>query len=116
MTLDSPRGQLLENDPQNPCVGCGPTNPRGLQLAFRRDGKRVVTEFVAHETLEGWPGRLHSGLLYLAMLDRPTGPCTGSAAGSGSRCGRVPSRSSAGSPPARGSGWWVSRILRARTS
>lgn len=24
---------------------------------------------MAHETLEGWPGRLHSGVLYLAMLD-----------------------------------------------
>ena len=24
---------------------------------------------IAHETLEGWPARLHSGVLYLAMLD-----------------------------------------------
>jgi len=69
MTLDSKRGHLLENDPENPCVGCGPNNPRGLRLAFRRDGKRVASELIAHETLEGWPGRLHSGVLYLAMLD-----------------------------------------------
>jgi hypothetical protein len=69
MTTDSRGGHLLENDPRNPCIGCGPTNPRGLRLEFRRDGEKVVTELIAHETMEGWPGRLHSGLLYLAMLD-----------------------------------------------
>lgn len=62
-------GAPLENDPRNPCVGCGPNNPRGLRLEFRRDGKRVATELVADGTLEGWPNRLHSGILYLAMLD-----------------------------------------------
>jgi hypothetical protein len=69
MAKDSKGSHLLENDPGNPCIGCGPNNPRGLRLQFRRDGKRVVSELAAHETLEGWPGRLHSGVLYLAMLD-----------------------------------------------
>ena len=69
MTVNPSRSHRLENDPVNPCIGCGPNNPRGLRLEFRRDGKRVETELTAHETLEGWPERLHSGVLYLAMLD-----------------------------------------------
>ncbi len=60
---------VLENDETNPCFGCGPRNPRGLQLAFRRVGNRVETELLADVTMEGWPGRLHSGILYTAMLE-----------------------------------------------
>ena len=69
MTVDPSRSHRLENDPWNPCIGCGLNNPRGLRLEFRREGKQVETELIAHETLEGWPARLHSGVLYLAMLD-----------------------------------------------
>lgn len=29
----------------------------------------MVSDLVADETLEGWPDRLHSGVLYLAMLE-----------------------------------------------
>src|SRR3989475_2259666 len=59
----------LENDGTNPCFGCGPGNPRGLQLSFHRVGDRVETSFLADVTMEGWPGRLHSGILYTAMLE-----------------------------------------------
>ena len=69
MTVDPSRSHPLENDPRNPCIGCGPNNPRGLRLEFRGDGKRIATDLIADETLEGWPERLHSGVLYLAMLD-----------------------------------------------
>ena len=69
MTVDPSRSHRLENDPRNPCIGCGPNNPRGLRLEFRGDGKRIATDLIADETLEGWPERLHSGVLYLAMLD-----------------------------------------------
>jgi len=69
MAPDSQRTEALENDPRNPCIGCGPRNPRGLRLEFRRQGDRVVSEVLADPSLEGWPGRLHSGVLYLAMLD-----------------------------------------------
>lgn len=62
-------GTPLENDPRNPCVGCGPENPVGLRLAFRRLGDRVETRLAATEVHQGWPGRLHSGILYLAMLE-----------------------------------------------
>ena len=59
----------LENDETNPCFGCGPRNPRGLRLSFRRVGDRVETQFLADGTMEGWPERLHSGILYTAMLE-----------------------------------------------
>lgn len=62
-------GTLLETDPRNPCVGCGPENPVGLRLQFRRVGDRVETRLAATERHQGWPGRLHSGILYLAMLE-----------------------------------------------
>jgi hypothetical protein len=66
---DERRTETLENDPGNPCVGCGPRNPRGLRLEFRRHRDEIVSELLADASLEGWPGRLHSGILYLAMLD-----------------------------------------------
>lgn len=59
----------LENDPQNPCVGCGPEHPAGLRLAFERRGEVVGTTLRAEDRHQGWPGRLHSGILYLAMLE-----------------------------------------------
>jgi len=59
----------LENDETNPCFGCGPRNPRGLRLSFHRVGHRVETQFLADGTMEGWPERLHSGILYTAMLE-----------------------------------------------
>ncbi|MGQ0536183.1 MAG: hypothetical protein ACT4PT_08930 [Methanobacteriota archaeon] len=62
-------GELLENDPENRCVGCGPANPTGLRLAFRRDGDRVRSIFVAEPRFQGWPDRLHSGVLYIAMIE-----------------------------------------------
>ena len=62
-------GAALENDETNPCFGCGPRNPRGLRLSFRRVGDRVETGFPTDATMEGWPGRLHSGILYTAMLE-----------------------------------------------
>lgn len=59
----------LENDPRNPCVGCGPEHPTGLRLQFHRQGDTVATLLAAAARHEGWPGRLHSGILYLALVE-----------------------------------------------
>src|SRR3989442_13502950 len=59
----------LENDGTNPCFGCGRGIPRVLQLSFHRVGDRLETMLLADVTMEGWPGRLHSGILYTAMLE-----------------------------------------------
>ncbi|HYM40936.1 MAG TPA: hypothetical protein VEY12_12480 [Thermoplasmata archaeon] len=65
----APAPVALENDPRNPCVGCGPEHPTGLRLTFRREGDAVATTLAASGRFQGWPGRLHSGILYLAMLE-----------------------------------------------
>lgn len=62
-------GELLPNDPGNPCVGCGPRNPLGLQLQFYRVGDSIRTTLQPRLEHQGWPGRLHSAILYLAMLE-----------------------------------------------
>jgi hypothetical protein len=64
-----PAPEPLENDPANPCIGCGPSNPLGLRLAFARQGREVVADFLPGQHHQGWPMRLHSGVLYLAMLE-----------------------------------------------
>lgn len=59
----------LENDPANPCIGCGPVHPFGLRLAFEREGDTVQTTLAAAEAWQGAPGRLHSAILSLAMME-----------------------------------------------
>ena len=60
---------VLENDPANGCIGCGPGNARGLRLAFHREGDVVVSRLDADASMQGWPRRLHSGVLYTALLE-----------------------------------------------
>jgi hypothetical protein len=59
----------LDNHPANPCVGCGPAHPWGLRLRFAREGQRVISALATTDAMQGWPGRLHSALLYLALLE-----------------------------------------------
>lgn len=59
----------LPNDPGNPCIGCGPDNPAGLRLTFVRDGDRVRSELTVEPHRQGWPGRMHSAVLYLALVE-----------------------------------------------
>lgn len=69
MPRKSSAERVLENDRHNRCFGCGPLNPAGLRLRFHRSGRTVRSEFRARPEWEGWPGRLHSGILYTAMLE-----------------------------------------------
>ncbi|MHB8585351.1 MAG: hypothetical protein ACYDDF_05890 [Thermoplasmatota archaeon] len=59
----------FENDATNGCVGCGPANAAGLQLSFTptTDGARAA--FTASSRWEGFPGRLHSAILYLGLIE-----------------------------------------------
>lgn len=59
----------LENDPANPCIGCGPANPAGLQLVFDKTVEGAKTAFSVDERWQGFPGRLHSAILYLALIE-----------------------------------------------
>lgn len=44
------------------CFGCGPDNPRGLALEFRRDGDCVEATFVPPLELGGYGQLLHGGV------------------------------------------------------
>ena len=49
------------------CFVCGERNPQGLKLRFRRDGAKVVSEFVPRQEFQGYPGLLHGGALFAAL-------------------------------------------------
>lgn len=64
----------LENPLESPCFGCGPRHPRGLHLAFERrtapDGiDEVICEYTPKADEIGWPGLLHTGLLFLVLME-----------------------------------------------
>lgn len=61
--------EALPNHPDNPCIGCGPDNPAGLRLAFHLDGDVVRSGFTVADHHQGWPGTMHSAVLYLALVE-----------------------------------------------
>jgi hypothetical protein len=48
----------LENDPENTCFGCGPSNPKGLRLRFIREGDRIVCDVTFDKWFSNWPGQI----------------------------------------------------------
>ena len=58
------------------CFVCGDANPDGLGLRFTVEGDEVVVRTIPRATFEGYPGRLHGGIL-TALLDETVGwACT----------------------------------------
>lgn len=68
--MESGQGGLPLNDETDYglCFACGPRNPSGLRLIFKRDGDRVTTTFVGREAHQGFPGYVHGGIVS-ALLD-----------------------------------------------
>ena len=55
---------------QTRCFGCGPSNPRGLQLKVHRDPddrNRILGQFVPTGALIGFPGITHGGVVFTAL-------------------------------------------------
>jgi len=50
------------------CFACGHRNESGLKLTFRRDGERIIADYMPSERYQGFPGVLHGGIL-ATMLD-----------------------------------------------
>lgn len=50
---------------QNACFGCGPANPRGMQLQFERDEQRqrVTGRFRLGAEFQGGQGMIHGGIV-----------------------------------------------------
>lgn len=59
----------LENVDSNPCIGCGPANPMGLRLSFEATPEGATTRLVAEPRWQGFPGRMHSAVLYMALIE-----------------------------------------------
>jgi hypothetical protein len=68
-TWRAPNRMLLENVASNPCIGCGPANPMGMRLVFEAEPEGASTRFIVEPRYQGFPGRLHSAVLYMALLE-----------------------------------------------
>ncbi len=50
------------------CFVCGARNAAGLRVEFRREGERVVADFLPEAVFQGFPGVVHGGIL-ASLLD-----------------------------------------------
>ena len=63
--------QIVSGD-YSMCFGCGQTNPIGLKLSFKWDGKTAKAEFTPTELHQGWSGVVQGGIIAV-MLDEAAG-------------------------------------------
>ena len=54
------------------CFGCGAHNERGLHMEFRRENGRVICDYEPCAYQQGYPGRMHGGLVS-TLLDETMG-------------------------------------------
>ena len=54
------------------CYACGAENEGGLHMQFRREGERTVCEYTPCDYQQGYPGRMHGGLV-MTMIDEAMG-------------------------------------------
>jgi acyl-coenzyme A thioesterase PaaI-like protein len=58
--------------PPRMCYGCGAENKHGLHMAFRSEGDRTVCDFEPVDFQQGYPGRMHGGVVS-TMIDEAMG-------------------------------------------
>jgi acyl-coenzyme A thioesterase PaaI-like protein len=54
------------------CYACGEKNDRGLHMTFRAEGDRAVCDYTPCDYQQGYPGRMHGGLV-ATLLDEAMG-------------------------------------------
>lgn len=54
------------------CYACGAQNERGLHMEFRREGGRAICDYTPCAYQQGYPGRMHGGLV-TTLLDEAMG-------------------------------------------
>jgi len=54
------------------CYACGAQNEHGLHMEFRRDGERTVCDYTPCDFQQGYPGRMHGGVV-TTLIDETMG-------------------------------------------
>lgn len=54
------------------CFACGVKNERGLHMEFRLEGERAVCDYTPCEYQQGYPGRMHGGIV-TTLIDEAMG-------------------------------------------
>lgn len=54
------------------CFACGVQNDRGLHMEFRREGDRAICDYTPCEYQQGYPGRMHGGIV-TTLIDEAMG-------------------------------------------
>ncbi|MEX2246468.1 MAG: PaaI family thioesterase [Dehalococcoidia bacterium] len=54
------------------CYACGERNERGFHMSFSREGERTVCTYTPCQYQQGFPGRLHGGVV-ATMIDEAMG-------------------------------------------
>lgn len=54
------------------CYACGAHNERGLRMEFRREGDRAVCDYTPLDYQQGYPGRMHGGIV-ATLIDEAMG-------------------------------------------
>ncbi len=54
------------------CFACGDKNERGLHMEFRREGDRAVCDYTPCGYQQGYPGRMHGGVV-TTLIDEAMG-------------------------------------------
>jgi acyl-coenzyme A thioesterase PaaI-like protein len=58
--------------PSRLCYACGSANEFGLRMQFTRDGERTVCEYHPRPYQQGYPGRMHGGIVS-TLIDETMG-------------------------------------------
>src|SRR4051812_36556001 len=62
------RGMSVPEPQPRLCFACGTGNERGLHMQFRREGDHTVCDYTPCEYQQGYPGRMHGGIVS-TMID-----------------------------------------------
>jgi uncharacterized protein (TIGR00369 family) len=55
---------MSEPEPQpRLCFACGTSNDQGLHMEFRREADRTICDYTPCEFQQGYPGRMHGGIV-----------------------------------------------------
>jgi len=63
------------NDQERPprlCYACGSANEHGLHMQFHREGERTVCDYTPCDFQQGYPGRMHGGVVS-TLIDEAMG-------------------------------------------